>query len=76
MSLEHLNLRLADTEFSVEAFAAFRSSQLQPPRAYILDPSSALPHHVELGGGVEGLEVGTGEGAGELHNLILVSGNR
>ena len=71
--LDHLNLRLADAEFSVDAFAAFRSSQLQPLRAFLLDPSSALPHRVELSGremtGERGRE---GAAAGELQDLILV----
>lgn len=78
VSLDHLNLRLADIEFSVEAFAAFRSSQLQPPRVYLLDPSAALPYPVELGSDL-GSEVGLGgagrEGAGELRDLALVSSN-
>lgn len=76
MSLDHLNLRLADAEFVIEAFAAFRSSQLQPPRVYLLDPSVVLPHSVELGSGL-GSELGVGatgrEGAGDLHDLLLVS---
>ena len=73
MCLDHLNLRLADAEFSVDAFAAFRSSQLQPLRAFLLDPSSSLPHRVELSGremtGERGRE---GAAAGELQDLILV----
>ena len=71
--LDHLNLRLADTEFSVEAFEAFRSAQLQASPAYILDPSTALPHRVDLtekGGGRVG-QLGAG-GDGELGDLLLV----
>lgn len=76
MSLDHLNLRLADVEFSIEAFAAFRSSQLQPPRVYLLDPSVALPHNIELGSGL-GCELGVGATGREeeLHDLLLVSTN-
>ena len=55
----------------MEAFAAFRSSQLQPPRAYLLDPSAALPHTLELSGEGEGSEEGAG--GRELKDLILVS---
>ena len=72
-------MRLADTEFSVEAFAAFRSSQLQPPRAYLLDPSTALPHNLDLSGvgwssGVRGAVTGgEGDREEELQDLVLVS---
>ena len=43
MSLDYFNLHLADYELTTEAFAAFRSKQLQAPRSFILDPSSAAP---------------------------------
>ena len=73
VSLDHLNLRLADTEFSVEAFAAFRSSQLQAPRAYLLDPSSSLPGQLDLTGERgEPLAGGGGGDGGELGDLTLV----
>ena len=73
VSLDHLNLRLADTEFSLEAFAAFRSCQLQAPRAYILDPSTAHPLDLSGGGGGEEGTMGAG-GEGELlRDLIMVS---
>ena len=36
--LDHLNLRLANYELDTEAFAAFRSRQLQAPKALICDP--------------------------------------
>ena len=36
--LDHLNLRLASYELDTEAFAAFRSRQLQAPKALICDP--------------------------------------
>ena len=72
MSLDHLNLRLADSEFSIEAFAAFRSSQLQPPRAYLLDPSAALPPRVHLGG-LGGLDSEESTGETELQDLVLVN---
>lgn len=36
-------MRLAGYELTTEAFAAFRSKQLQAPRSFILDPSSAAP---------------------------------
>ena len=68
--LGHLNLRLPDTEFTVEAFAAFRCSQLQAPRAYLLDPLSAHPHGVDLTGERGGLLAGGDEG--ELSDLFLV----
>jgi superfamily II DNA/RNA helicase len=67
--LGHLNLRLPDTEFTVEAFAAFRCSQLQAPRAYLLDPLSAHPHGVDLTGERGGLLAGGDEG--ELSDLVL-----
>ena len=78
VSLDHLNLRLVDCEFSVEAFAAYRSSQLQSPRGYILDPSSALtPLTIDLSdtdrereGGVV-VDGTSGEG-GDLSDLALV----
>ncbi|KAL5477552.1 hypothetical protein EMCRGX_G024363 [Ephydatia muelleri] len=43
ISLDYFNMRLADYELTTEAFAAFRSKQLQAPRSLILDPSSAAP---------------------------------
>ena len=68
--LDHLNLRLADTEFKVGAFAAFRCSQLQAPRAFLLDPLSAHPNEVDLTGERGGLLAGGDEG--ELGDLVLV----
>ena len=39
ISLDHLNLQLASYELDTEAFAAFRSRQLQAPKALIFDPN-------------------------------------
>ena len=69
---------MVDCEFSVEAFAAYRSSQLQPPRGYILDPFTALtPLTVDLSDtdrereGVGVVDGTSGEG-GDLSDLALV----
>ena len=37
--MDHLNLQLASYELGTEAFAAFRSRQLQTPKALIFDPT-------------------------------------
>ena len=39
ISLDHLNLQLASYELDTEAFASFRSRQLQASKALICDPT-------------------------------------
>ena len=41
VSLDYLNLHLADTEREMDAFEVFRTRLLQAPRAAIMDCSSA-----------------------------------
>ncbi len=69
VSLDFLNLQLADYEVTMDAFVAYRSRQLQAPRLLILDPTH--PQGVMES---EGCDSGDDrEGEGYLEDLHLVS---
>ncbi len=67
VSLDFLNLRLADYEVNTDAFVAFRSRQLQAPRLLILDPTHSQGTGEESGVGDNNRE------EGYLEELIMVS---
>ena len=51
VSLDHLNLQLCSYELCTEAFAAFRSRQLQAPRVLMIDPTRSQID-LQVAGGV------------------------
>ncbi len=72
MSLDFLNLQLADYEVNTDAFVAFRSRQLQAPRLLIMDPTHSPGVDESEGCGLGNDNRG---GEGPLEDLIMVSGS-